>query len=132
MKFRNSVFAAAALAATILGSAASAAPGLTGEQRLAKELAGRVPGEPVSCIYLPQVRSTKIIDKTAIIYDAGQTIYVNRPADPQWLDSHDVLVTRPHGPELCSVDIVRLYDSGMMGPRGSIGLGQFVPYRKAS
>lgn len=132
MKLRNTMLAAAAIAATIAGSAASAAPRLSGEQQLAKELAGRVAGEPVSCINSSQIRSTKIIDDTAIVYDAGQTIYVNRPRHPQWLDSHDVMVTRSHSAQLCNVDIVHLYDSAMMSPSGSVGLGEFVPYRKAS
>ncbi len=52
---------------------------LTGEQQLAKLLEGREAGEPVSCIPLHRTSESRIIDKTAIVYDSGRTIYVNRP-----------------------------------------------------
>lgn len=133
MKLRTTLLTALAIGATLAGTAgASAAPRLTGEEKLAKELKGRVAGEPVSCINMSQVRSTRIIDKTAILYDAGRTIYVNRPDYPRALDSHDVMVTRLHGSQLCTIDIVRVHESGSFFPRGAIGLGKFVPYRKAS
>ena len=40
---------------------------------------GREAGQPVSCIPLYGTSDARIIDKTAIIYDTGRTIYVNRP-----------------------------------------------------
>ena len=113
-------------------SAGSAKQKLTPEQSLEKRLKGWVAGEPVDCIYLPMVRNTTIYDKTAILYDSGSTIYVNRPkSGASSLDDDDVMVTTPTGSQLCSIDIVRLQDrtSGMFG--GTVGLGKFVPYRKA-
>lgn len=126
------VLAASALilagsAPVIAGSAVSA----KGEARLARMLEGRVPGKPVQCIFLPQIRNTQIISGTAIVYDAGRTIYVNRPASgARWLSQGDVLVTKPHANQLCNVDIVRLLDQGTHFQRGSVGLGDFVPYKK--
>ena len=112
-------------------SAGSAKQKLTPEQSLEKRLKGWVAGEPVDCIYLPMVRNTTIYDKTAILYDSGSTIYVNRPkSGASFLDDDDVMITTPTGSQLCSIDIVRLQDrtSGMFG--GTVGLGKFVPYRK--
>lgn len=136
MSGRKIAFALSAMAAFAMASPAiSAAPAqekLTPEQKLEKRLNGWVAGAPVDCIYLPMVRDTTIYDKTAILYDAGSTIYVNRPSSGAGsLDDDDVMITTPTGPQLCSIDVVRLQDrtSGMFG--GSVGLGKFVPYRKA-
>jgi hypothetical protein len=121
-------FAATALLFAVGGAfAASQTP----EQKLAKVVEGRVAGTPVHCIYLPSVRDTQIIHGTAIVYDAGSTIYVNHPANgAKTLRESDVLVTKSHGTELCNVDIVRLVDSGSHSPRGFVHLGDFVPYKK--
>lgn len=133
MKIIVSKIAASLAAGSLLlaGAAADAKPRLTPEQALAKVLEGRVAGEPVDCIYTPRVMSTRIYDKTAIVYDAGNTIWVNRPeSGARMLDDNDIMVTTPFGSQLCSVDIVRMIDRGAGFWRGSVGLGQFVPYKK--
>jgi hypothetical protein len=118
----------------LLGSvAADAAPRLAPEERLARALEGRTAGEPVDCIQLRLVRGSRIIDKTAILYDAGGTIYVNRPRNgAESLDSDDTLVTKTHSSQLCSIDVVTLYDTAARTHRGVVFLGPFVPYRKAN
>jgi hypothetical protein len=117
----------------LMSGTLSAAPRLTSEERLARALEGRVAGEPVSCIQLRNVRSSQIIDDTAILYDSGSTIYVNHPrAGRESLDRWDVLVTRTHSSQLCSIDVVHLYDSASRFQTGTVFLGDFVPYRKAS
>lgn len=133
MKTVASRIAAGLTAASLLlvGAAAYAKPRLTPEEALAKALEDRVAGEPVDCIYTPRVMSTRIYDKTAIVYDAGNTIWVNRPeSGAGMLDDNDIMVTTPFGSQLCSVDIVRMIDRGAGFWRGSVGLGQFVPYKK--
>ncbi len=111
-------------------TAAQAAPRLHPEQQLARILQGRVAGTPVNCVNLQNIRSTQIIDRTAIIYDAGSTIYVNRPRDAGSLDHWDTLVTRLHSSRLCSVDVVQLYESSSQTWTGSVFLGDFVPYKR--
>lgn len=132
MKITSKLAAGLAAGSLLLaGAAADAKPRLTPEQQLAKSLEGRVAGKPVDCIYTPRVMSTRIYDKTAIVYDGGRTIWVNRPeSGASALDDNDILVTRPTGSQLCSVDIVRLIDRTGGFFRGSIGLGEFVPYTK--
>lgn len=133
MKMIVSRIAAGLTAASLLlaGAAADAKPRLTPEEALAKTLEGRVAGEPVDCIYTPRVMSTRIYDKTAIVYEAGNTIWVNRPeSGARMLDDNAIMVTTPFGSQLCSVDIVRMIDRGAGFWRGSVGLGQFVPYKK--
>src|ERR1700712_1529089 len=88
--------------------AAQAKPRETGEERLAKRLEGRIPGRPVNCLSQSERDSVEIIDKTALIYGSGNTIYVNRPRHPDSLDRDDILVTRITGSQLCKLDLVRL------------------------
>ena len=124
----------AVLAAAVLAvPAAAEAKRMEPEAKLAKLLEGRVAGEPQKCIYLPTVRSTHVIDKTAIVYDAGRTLWVNRPDNgASSLDDDDVLVTRLHSSSLCSIDIVQLQDRTSWFYSGFVGLGDFVPYRKVA
>ena len=112
--------------------AAGAAARLDPEAKLAQSLNGRVAGEPVDCVDLSDIRSSRIINRTAILYETrGGTIYVNRPdAGRESLSDWDVLVTRTHMNRLCSIDVVELYDSGARMRTGSVFLGRFVPYRK--
>jgi len=125
------------LAAGICASSLAIAPadaqrrGAGGEQELARVLKGRIPGRPINCINLSTITSTRIIAGTAIIYDAGRTIYVNRPrSGADWLRRDDVLLTRTTGNRLCSIDTVRLVDRAARIPRGFVALDRFVPYTR--
>lgn len=116
-------------AALLSSTAAHADP--KGEAELAERLEGRVAGAPVDCINLRNVRGSSIIDDTAIVYNAGSTIYVNRPrSGAESLNKWDVMVSRPFGNRLCSVDVVQLRDSYSPVMSGLVFLGEFVPYRK--
>ena len=126
--------------ATILAGAAlvAAMPAIAktdykaiGEAKLSKALAGRTAGTPVSCINLRDIRSSTVIDRTAIIYEVGSKLYLNRPTGgASSLDDDDILVTDTHSNQLCSIDIVRLVDRGSHFPSGFVNLGKFVPYSK--
>ncbi len=123
--------AAAASALLLVGTAADARPRLTGEEQLAKLLDGRVAGKPVDCIYMPTIGSSTVIDKTAIVYDSGRTVYVQRPkVGAESLDDDDILVTELHSSQLCSIDTVQLRDRNGHFWRGFVGLDKFVPYTK--
>ena len=103
------------------------------DAKLAKALEGRVAGEPVRCIDMRSIRSSTIIDKTAIIYEVGNKLYLNRPAGgASSLDSDDVLVTKTSSSQLCDIDIVRLIDRSNHFPTGFVNLGKFVPYSKVA
>lgn len=129
------LLAALLVGATIFGAGATAdaRPKMSPQQQLDKLLAGRVAGKPVDCISLLDSNTTQIIDKTAIVYGWGRTIYVNRPANPRDLDSDDILVTkiRGGGSQLCRLDIVNLRDRTSHMMTGFVNLGQFVPYTRA-
>ena len=101
------------------------------EAELAQAVAGRVAGEPVDCIDMHRVRSSHIIPGTAIVYDAGSVIYVNRPrGGAESMDQWDIMVNRLWSSQLCSIDTVQLIDQGSHMYSGSVFLGEFVPYRR--
>ncbi|MBS0481328.1 MAG: hypothetical protein JSR96_04100 [Proteobacteria bacterium] len=126
---------AIALAIASLGLAATTAdarPRLTGEEELAKIIQDRVPGKPTDCISQFDGRDMQVIDKTALVYRSGGTIWVNRPADPHSLDSDDILVTYPTGSQFCRLDRVQTVDRSGHFVTGFVMLGDFVPYRRAA
>ena len=129
MRVSRYLTAMAALAVVASAMPAQAKERLTGEAQLAKMLDGRVAGKPVDCVTLTQIRSTEIIDRTAIVYTTNNgTMYVNRPSGANFLDDDDILVSEPRNGQACRIDIVRLIDRGSRMSSGSVGLNDFVPY----
>jgi hypothetical protein len=119
------------LAGTLLLSGVAQAKPQDREAELARALQGRVAGEPVSCIDLHRVRSSRIITDTAILYDAGGVIYVNRPDNgAEQLNQWDTMVTRTISSRLCDVDTITMVDPGSRSFTGVVFLGEFVPYRR--
>ncbi|HEY7808877.1 MAG TPA: hypothetical protein VIA98_00685 [Allosphingosinicella sp.] len=129
MRLLSSLLVVAAMISPAAGQAASRrAP----EAQLQDEIAGKVAGEPVDCIDSTHIRSMRVIDGTAIVYEIGRITYVNRPASgARSLDRWDTLVTESHSSQLCSRDTVRLVDSASRMQTGLVFLGKFIPYRKA-
>jgi hypothetical protein len=117
------------LAAAALGSAAVAAP-IAPEARLERLLEGRTPGKPVNCINLRDIRSTEIVDGTAIVYRVGGKLYVNRPRNADTLRRDDIMVTNSFGSQLCRIDVVNTIDRTALFPTGFVNLSEFVPYTK--
>jgi hypothetical protein len=114
----------------LLGGAAQAKPA-DHEAELARALAGRVAGEPVDCIDLHRIHSSRVITGTAILYDAGGVLYVNRPENgAEELNQWDTMVTRTQSTSLCSIDTVTMIDPGSRSFSGIVFLGDFVPYRR--
>jgi hypothetical protein len=124
------------LAGAALGLAASAATASrtseAGEARLARMLEGRTAGKPVSCIdTLGSSTKMQVIDEVALVYDAGKTIYVARPADPQMLRRNDAVVMDRFSPSrLCVQDVMRTIDRYDGFTTGALFLQDFVPYTK--
>jgi len=129
------IIAALALSALALGGATAvqAKDNSKGEAKLAKLLEGRVAGEPKSCISTNRSNNMHVIDNTAIVYEDGKTIWVNRTAHPENLDWNDILViNRFSGSQLCRLDQVTTIDQGSGFFTGVVFLQDFVPYRKES
>lgn len=131
---RNKLLALAAAALTVSGTMAAPAYAETvaekGAAKLEKLLAGRVAGEPVNCISGWNSSKIQVIDETAIVYDAGSTIYVGRPTDPKSLRRTDTLVTERTGSQMCANDTMRTVDRNGGFTTGVVFIENFVPYRK--
>lgn len=128
------IAATLAIGATVLGvPVADARPKLTGEEQLAKILEGRQAGKPVTCIPYSPTNNTTVIDKTALVYRVGGTVYVNRPSNANQLSNDEILVTKLYSSQLCRLDTIQLRDryAGYMW-RGFLNLQDFVPYTKVS
>src|SRR3982751_6652902 len=115
------------VAAALLGSSAAAIAATPdnsrNEEKLAAAISGHVAGKPVDCISLRDIRSSQIIDDTAIVYDTGGgRLFVNPPRiGASSLDSDDILITKTYGSELCSLDTIDLIDRGSQMQRGFVG-----------
>lgn len=126
---------ALAIAAAFGAFAASSVPSLARDApavELQKTIAGRVAGKPVDCISLQSITSSRVIDKTALVFETtGNTVYVNTPpAGASSLDSNNIMVIDTRTPQLCSVDTIRFRDPASRMDAGFVGLGQFIPYTK--
>jgi hypothetical protein len=133
MKAFATILAGAALA---LGGSAATASGSghndKGEARLAQMLEGRTAGAPDSCIATARSKKLEVIDGVAVVYDAGKTIYVARPADPRMLGRNDALVLNRFSPSrLCVQESMKTVDRYGGFPTGVVFLKDFVPYTKA-
>lgn len=133
MRKNLGLFAVVAAAATLVAMPVEARSKLTGEERLAKLIDGRVAGEPKSCINTFGSNNLTVINKTALVYKAGGRLWVNRTVNPEDIDDNDVLVIkRFSGSSLCRQDQITLADRSTGMFSGVIFLTDFVPYEKAS
>ena len=128
-RLRKTILAAAAGGLLFVPAVEAKTKG-SGEEYLAKLLEGREAGEPKRCISTFGSNNLRIIDKTAIVYEDGRTIWVNRTRDPASLDDDDILVIRRYGSDLCRLDYVRAVGRSTGMFRAQVLLEDFVPYRK--
>lgn len=101
--------------------------------KLARALAGRTPGQPVSCIGNSRGSDMQVIDDNTILFREHGTVYVQKPVGGCYGLGHGnyTLVTRiSGGNRLCSGQIGDLVDRVSGYPFGSCVFGEFLPYRK--
>ncbi|WP_374542276.1 DUF6491 family protein [Sphingorhabdus sp.] len=128
------IFLATAIVA-VGGIASAAISGGSISERRAKALAAYEPaGEPVNCITLSQVRSSRVIDGRTIDFTtAGGKVYRNTlPYSCPSLASEERFSHHTSLNQLCSVDTIRVlqsYGSGLHEGAGC-GLGKFQPMQK--
>jgi hypothetical protein len=111
--------------------AASARRDVADSAELADALKDKIPGKPVSCINLRDIRSTKTIGDKTLIYDvSSKLVYRNDPVGgcPASAPGR-TLISRTPSNQLCRGDILRVVDLTAGFEAGSCGLGDFTPYR---
>ena len=134
MNLRISSLAAAITAALLVSSTAPAKQdnAQKSAEELAKALAGRTAGAPVSCI--SDRARMHIVDDWTILYRDRGTIYVQRPrggchglSNSMSLIRNQFVTTR-----LCRGDINQIVDVRTGFGTGACVFSEFVPYRKPS
>jgi len=122
----------AAVSALAMAGAADARPGQSGEAELARMLQGRVAGQPMACIRTWPSENVTTIDRTALVFGRGDTIYVNRTRFPESIDDNDALVIRKFGTgtSLCRTDLITTFDRTSQFYSGNVYLADFVPYKR--
>ena len=125
--------ALAIIAAGAFTVGAHAAPVPTDDAALARIVQDRTAGKPRDCIRLRHAGSTRIVGRTAVIFDSGGILYVNRPSvGAASLSESTTLVTRSLHGEICNGDAVGLLDTASRLETGVIFLGKFVPYHRVT
>jgi hypothetical protein len=118
----------ALMTAALLALGAGTAHART-DQTPDKLLAGRTPGKPVQCIIQTQISDSQTFDDGTIYYRMrGPIDYVNKPHDCPQLNSSRAYSTRTPSNQLCSGDIMTVFDAGAHLPYGSCIFNEFVPY----
>ncbi len=122
----------AAVSALAIAGAADARPMQSGEAELATLLQGRVAGQPTECIRTLPSDPVTTIDRTALVFGRGDTIYVNRTRFPESIDDNDALVIRKFGTgtSLCRTDLITTFDRTSQFYSGNVYLAEFVPYKR--
>lgn len=126
------LMAAAAFAGTAAFAQRGDRPAARDLQLMDRWLAGRTPGNSVSCIPHTQIRSTYYVGGKTILYRMRNgTVYRNEPPGGcPGLNSNLALETRNPTGLLCSGEIAQVRDYTQGYSPGSCALGDFVPYRK--
>lgn len=102
------------------------------EVELAKALKGRVPaGETRSCINMRDIRSSKVVKPSTVIYEMGGGLAYRNDFGGSCvgLSDTDTMITRTPTAQLCRGDIARIADLTAGFQTGSCVFGAFVPYR---
>jgi hypothetical protein len=129
------IAAVAALAGCTASTEApvSAAADAEGDAMLSAALAGRTAGEPRNCVRLQDVRNSRGAGAGTILFDGpGGTVYVNRTSGscPRIQPWH-ALRHRTISNNLCSGEIIRVFDPQTGVEYGGCALGEFVPWRRS-
>ena len=105
------------------------------QARLAKRLAGLVPGKPQSCLDQFETRDAQVSSYgNTILYTRGRTIAYRSDTAGGCSDlgsgGHNIFVTKSFSSQLCQGDIATTIDSTSRFPSGSCSFGPFVRYAK--
>lgn len=96
----------------------------------------RAVGEPVRCVSLSQIRSTKVVDNSTIDFKmaGGKTYRNSLPNSCPGLKYEDRFSYRTSTSQLCNVDIIRVLNDygGRLSEGVGCGLGKFQPVEKIS
>lgn len=97
---------------------------------LAREIAGRVAGQPQTCVSKFGIQNVRVIDSQTVAYGQGPTIWINRlQAACPALSQFNSLIVEGSAGQFCRGDQVRGLEPGGLIPGPSCNLQEWVPYR---
>lgn len=113
-------------AAVLAGCATPATPS---GNAFASEVAGRVPGRPMSCVTTFPDQNLRVLDPATLAYGYGRTVYVNHLAAPcPALSQFNTLIVEAQGGQYCRGDRIRGREPGAIIPGPICNLGDWIPY----
>jgi hypothetical protein len=120
-----------ALAVAVLAVSCAAPAPIPANRPPARELAGRVAGQPQRCVLIRSDQPLKVstADRHMLIYSDGRTTWANDLGQCA-LDPDDILVSQAIGSSYCRGDLIRSIDRVSRLPGPACVLGEFVPYTK--
>lgn len=122
------------LTLTLAGATAFAAPAarrdLSDDAKIGRELAGRIPGIPQSCINPSPSEGSSHYGNTVLMKDRMGVIYRTHFEGGCTASDWDVLVSRRPSTQLCRGDIIEIHDQSSGFFRGACSYSDFVPYRR--
>jgi hypothetical protein len=123
--------ATAALAACAVSRDGPVPADPDGDALLAEALAGRIAGEPRSCVRSQELRNTRGAGDNWLLFDGpGRTVYVNQTngSCPRIQPWHAIRL-RTVSTSLCAGELIRVFDPQTGVEYGGCSLGEFVPWR---
>lgn len=122
------------LAIALTAATAFAAPAArhdpAGEEQVARQLRGLVPGQPQTCVTPERTGSGSHYGNTFLIEGRGGTLYRAQFQGGCEAPEEDALITRRTGSSICRGDIAEVRDLTSGFTRGSCIFSDFTPYRK--
>ena len=117
--------------ALLLGGCAPVQPRNEPGAELARVLQGRISGETRTCVPIGEGRSLSVFDSRTLIYDAGDTLWVNRlRPDCPGLSTSGTLIVEPSTGQYCRGDRFREVEWSAAIPGPYCFLGDFTAYRR--
>ena len=103
-----------------------------GDARLSEALAGRTAGDPRNCVRSQEVRNARGAGPNVILFDGpGDLVYVNRARGscPK-IESWHAISRRSISTNMCTGELIRVFDPNSGIEYGGCSLGEFVPWRR--
>ena len=128
------------LIASAIGSCTSVPPAeqaaITAREqaKLAELTAGKVAGQPMSCLPFYRSNDMVVVNESTVAFKQGRSrVWVNnmQGACSSLDNGAHALVTRTSSTQLCRGDIATVIDTSTRMPVGSCVFGDFVPYTVA-